>query len=239
MGSLQVHQILVDVFTARADAVGSVLDRLCAASVEALPVDGAGMALMTAAGHGGTLAATDGPAVAMENLQSTLGEGPCLDAFRDGRPVLESDLASTGTSRWPAFVAGAQEAGITAVFAFPLQIGAIRLGVLDFYRDVIGPLTAAELALALDFAAAATTLVLDLQNKTAPGELHPHLADAAAGRREIHQATGMITVQAAVGLTEALLLLRARAYADDRSLLDLAKDVVARKVTFRPEDDPS
>ncbi|MFG1818235.1 GAF and ANTAR domain-containing protein [Kribbella sp. NPDC049174] len=239
MGSLRVHQILVAVLTAHADAVGSALDRLCAACVDELPVSGAGLALMTSAGHGGTLAASGGPAEAMENLQNGLGEGPCLDAFRDGRPVLQSDLASTGTALWPGFVSGALEAGVTAAFAFPLQVGAIRLGVLDLYRDATGPLTGAELTLALDFAAAATTLVLDLQNKTAPGELHPHLADAAAGHREIHQATGMITVQATVGMTEALLLLRARAYADERPLLDLAKDVVARRLTFRPEDDPS
>jgi AmiR/NasT family two-component response regulator len=93
--------------------------------------------------------------------------------------------------------------------------------------------------LALDFAAAATTLVLDLQDEARPGQLHPHLADAAASHREIHQATGMITVQATVGMTEALLLLRARAYAQVRPLRDLAEDVVARRVTFRPEEDPS
>ncbi|MFC5263162.1 GAF and ANTAR domain-containing protein [Kribbella qitaiheensis] len=239
VASLRVHQILVDVLTARSDAGGSVVERLCAASVEALPVSGAGLALMTATGHGGTVAATDGSATVMENLQNTLGEGPCIDAFREGRPVLHSDLASTGLSRWPGFASGALEAGIAAAFAFPLQVGAIRLGVLDFYRHTTGSLAGSELALALDFAAAATTLVLDLQDVTAPGHLHPHLADAAASHREIHQATGMITVQAAVGITEALLLLRARAYAQARPLRDLAKDVVARRVTFRLEEDPS
>ena len=142
-------------------------------------------------------------------------------------------------SRWPGFAAAALEAGIAATFAFPLQVGAIRLGVLDFYRDTTGFLASSDLATALDFAAAATTLVLDLQDGTTPGQLHPQLADAAESHREIHQATGMITVQAAVGMTEALLLLRARAYAQDRSLRDLAKDVVARSVTFRTESDPS
>lgn len=238
MPSLRVHQILVAVLTAHREAGGSVVDRLCAASVDALPVSGAGLALMTDAGHGGTVSATDGPAAAMENLQNTLGEGPCLDAYRGGRPVLQSDLAASGMSRWPGFAAGALEAGIAATFAFPLQVGAIRLGVLDFYRDTIGSLAGSELALALDFAAAATTLVLDLQGETSPGQLHRHLADAAASHREIHQATGMITVQAAVGITEALLLLRARAYAQSRPLRDLAKDVVARRITFRPDEDP-
>jgi hypothetical protein len=153
--------------------------------------------------------------------------------------VLYPDLLSTGMVRWPAFAPAAVEAGIAAMFAFPLQVGAIRLGVLDLYRDTTGSLGTSGLALALDFAAAATHVVLDLQAELRPGQLHPHLQDAAASHREIHQATGMITVQAAVGMTEALLLLRARAYAQARPLRDVAKDVVARRVTFRPEEDPS
>lgn len=239
MASLRVHQILVDVFTASSETGRSVVETLCAASVAALPVSGAGLALMTNAGHGGTVAATDGPATAMENLQETLGEGPCIDAFREGRPVLHSDLTATGMVRWPGFAPAALEAGVTAAFAFPLQVGAIRLGVLDFYREAAGSLSTSELALALDFAAAATSVLLDLQAELPPGRLHPHLEDAAASHREIHQATGMITVQASVGMTEALLLLRARAYAEARPLRDLAKDVVGRRVTFRPEEDPS
>jgi hypothetical protein len=142
-------------------------------------------------------------------------------------------------SRWPGFTPAALDAGIGAAFAFPLQVGAIRLGVLDFYRDVAGALETLELSVALDYAAAATVLLLELQDGTVPGQLHPHLADATAGNRQIHQATGMISVQASVGITDALLLLRARAYAQERSLKDLANDVVARRVTFRTEDDPS
>jgi hypothetical protein len=191
---------------------------------------------MTPAGHGGTLAATDGAAAAMENLQYTLGEGPCLNAFHDRRPVLEHDLVHAG-ARWPGFAPAATESGIAAIFAFPLQIGAIRLGVLDLYRDTAGPLDSLQLADALDYAAAATTILLDLQHATSPHGLHPQLAEAADSHREIHQATGIVTVQASVGMNEALLLLRARAYAEDRPLLALAKDVVTRLVTFHPEED--
>ncbi|NEA36857.1 GAF and ANTAR domain-containing protein [Streptomyces sp. SID13031] len=191
---------------------------------------------MTPAGHGGTLAATDGPAMVMENLQQTLGEGPCLTAYRDRRPVLEHDLARAG-ARWPAFAPAATESGIAAIFAFPLQIGAIRLGVLDLYRDTPGPLDNLQLGEALDYAAAATTILLDLQHKAPPGGLHPQLAEAADSHRAIHQATGIVTVQASVGINEALLMLRARAYAEERPLLELAQYVVARRVTFHPEDD--
>jgi hypothetical protein len=238
VASLQVRQILLELVTDDHDeGIATVWNRLCAAATKAVPVTGAGVALMTAGGHGGTLAATDGPAMVMENLQHSLGEGPCLDASRDRRPVLYPDLARTGMSRWPGFSPAAVEAGVAAVFAFPLQVGAIRLGVLDLYRDTAGPLDTLQLAEALDYAAAATTVLLDLQHEVSPGQLHPQLAEVADSHREVHQATGVISVQAEVGLEEALLLLRARAYAGERSLLELAKDVVALRVTFHPEDD--
>jgi hypothetical protein len=193
---------------------------------------------MTPAGLGGTITATDGVAAVMEDLQQAMGEGPCVDASRDRRPVLQSDLAVTGLSRWPGFTAGALQAGIAAVFSFPLQVGAIRLGALDLYRDTTGSLDRLQLAESLAFAEAVTTILLHLQRKAPSGQpLHPRLAEAVESRREIHQATGMITVQAAVGLAEALLLLQAHAYSSERPLIEVAKDVVARRLRFPPEDD--
>lgn len=235
MPSVRVRQILADVMAGDRAALP---ERLCHSCAVAIPVSGVGLALMTPAGHGGTITATDGAAAVMEELQQALGEGPCLAASRDRRPVLQSDLAVTGASRWSGFTAGALEAGIAAVFAFPLQVGAIQLGVLDLYRDTTGPLDRLQLVEALAFAEAATTVLLHLQDKAPSGQpLHPRLAEAVESRREIHQATGMITVQAAVGLTEALLLLQAHAYSSERPLIDVAKDVVARRLRFSPEDD--
>lgn len=106
--------------------------------------------MMTNEGHGGVLAATDGPATEMEDLQYTLGEGPYLDAYREGRPVLQPDLASTGMSRWPGYAPAALDAGVAATFAFPVQLGAARLGVLDLYRTTTGGLDSPQLAEALD-----------------------------------------------------------------------------------------
>lgn len=234
MVSRRVCQIVDEVSTGPAE---QILERLCEATILALPVDGAGMALMTPAGHAGLLAASDARAAAMENLQHTLGEGPCLHASSVGRPVLLPDLTASDSSQWPGFTSAALEAGIAAVFAFPLQVGAIRLGVLDLYRTTVGSLDQLHLGEALDFATAATAIVLDLQHSASDGDLHPLLADAADGHREIHQATGMVTVQAAVGLAEALLLLRARAYVTGRSLVDIAADVLDGHVTFYPEPD--
>ena len=237
VSSLRVRQILVDVMAGQGGDDGGLPERLCRVCAAAVPVSGVGLALMTAAGHGWTVTATDGVAAVVEDLQQSLGEGPCMDASRDGRPVLQSDLGATGSSRWPGFTAGALEAGIGAVFAFPLQVGAIRLGVLGLYRDTTGALDGLQLAEALAFAEAATTILLHLQGTSPPGQpLHPRLAEAVESRREIHQATGMIAVQAAVGLAEALLLLQARAYSSECLLLEVAQDVVTRRLRFGPED---
>ncbi|MEV6410828.1 GAF domain-containing protein [Kribbella sp. NPDC051718] len=231
----RIRQILAEVMVGDPD---SFPERLCRVCAERLPISGAGLAFMTPAGHEGTITATDGAAAVLEDLQQVLGEGPCVDAYRDGRPVLQPDLASTGTSRWPGFTEGALQAGIAAVFAFPLQVGAIRLGVLDLYRDTPGVLDLSQLTEAAVFTEAAMTVLLHLQGKTPPGQLlHPRLAEVAQSRREIHQATGMITVQAAVSLADALLLLQAHAFGSERPLLEVAKDVVARRLWFGPGGD--
>jgi GAF domain len=211
--------------------------RLVTMCTAAVPVTGAGIIVMTEAGPGAMLASTDGPARTMEELQFALGEGPCVDASRTGRPVLQPCLADTAPHRWPGFAAGALAAGVRAVFAFPLQMGHIRVGVLDLYRDVPGPLDGKELTEALAFADAATSVMLHLQAQTGLDRNHPRLVAMIENRSEIHQATGMVSVQAALGLAEALVLLRAHAYAAERPILDIARDVLDRSLRFDPEDD--
>ncbi|MEU2348534.1 GAF and ANTAR domain-containing protein [Modestobacter sp. NPDC049651] len=202
---------------------------LCARS---LAVGGVGMALMTDAGPAGTLAASDARARTLEDLQFSLGEGPCVDASQGGRPVLQPDLAQTGGRRWPVFAAAAADAGLAAVFAFPLRVGGIRLGVLDLYRTTAGVLAADELGLALSFADAATAVLLHLQARAAGRG--PPLGSLAVldDHAEVHQATGVVSVQAGVPLQEALLLLRARAYAEQRPIDALARDVLSGVVDF-------
>ncbi len=112
---------------------GPGVDRLCAACVAYLPsVGGASLAVMTNLPASGPVHATDPVAMRVEELQGTLGEGPCVDAYQAGQPVIAPDLDSDPyLRRWPAFTPGAVSAGVQAIFAFPLQIGAIRIGVLD------------------------------------------------------------------------------------------------------------
>lgn len=207
--------------------------RLCAACLSALPVSGVGVALMTVDGPSGVvLAATDERARQLEELQFALGEGPCVEASGDGRPVLEPDLLVAGTPRWPRFGSAVLHAGVHAVFAFPLRVGAVRVGVLDLYRDSPGPLAGPDLAEALAFADAATVVVLNLQDRDGHEDTPSALIEPIDGRAVVHQATGMIAIQLDVGLAEALLRLRAHAYASGRTVSGIAADVVGRRLRF-------
>ena len=231
----RVAQILADLHVRDEDGADNVAVRLVHASRNALPITGVGLSWMTDQGPGAMLAATDEGARLMEELQFSLGEGPCIDSSRTGRPVLQDDLARTAPALWPAFSSQALEAGIAAVFAFPLQIGAVRMGVLDLYRDEAGGLAESDLANALAYADAATAVLLQLQADTRPGDVHPDLAESMYDRAEVHQATGMISVQLGITVKDAMTVLRARTFASNRSILDVSHDVVTRKLRFDDE----
>ena len=229
MAAARVAAILAAVMT-EASAPTSWPDALVTRCADALPITGVGLAWMTDDGPAGAFAATDGPARTMEMLQFELGEGPCVDASSSRSPVLQSDLARTGGSRWPAFTASAVDAGIRAIFALPLQVGGIRLGVLDLYRDAAGTLDGSNLTRALDYADAATALLLHLQTSADPLRLQQHVAEPMDHHAEVHQATGMVAAQLDLPLAEALAVLRAAAYSAERPILDVANDVLDRRI---------
>jgi len=186
---------------------------------------------------------TDEVSERLEELQLTLGEGPRADAHASGGPVLTSDLTDDETlRRWPGFAPAARQAGAAAIFTFPLQIGAIRTGVLSLYRTRPGPLTMAQLGDALVFADIATVLLLNGQNQpagsaavTGPGG---QPAELASRRAEIDQATGMLTEQLGAGIEEAFVRLRAYAYAHDLRITGVARDIVARRLRLGPDRIP-
>lgn len=229
---LRVIEILTQI-SAEPDADPSLPDRLCANLLARLPVSGVALALMTDDGPSGVvLAATDDRAKRLEELQFTLGEGPCVEASGSGRPVLEPDLENAGPARWPGFGESVLDDGVRAIFAFPLQVAAIRVGVMDLYRDAGGLLGPPELDEALAYADAATVVVLHLQDNAGPDGARSALTRKIDRRTQVNQATGMISVQLGVSLAEALLRLRAHAYATDRNVSDVAGDVVARRIRF-------
>jgi hypothetical protein len=214
---------------------------VCAAAVAAVKVDGAGVTLMVSPTVRETMHATDRVANELEEWQLTFGQGPCVDAFSDGGPVLAGDLGSPRClASWPAFTPAAMDSGARAVFALPLQVGAIRLGVLDLYRTRPGALSPHELADALAFAETVGMLLLDTAAGTHPdtAELAWQRDDPTAQQAQVHQATGMILVQLGISAEAAFARLRAYAYAHDRRLGEVARDVVERRLRFDPEPLP-
>jgi hypothetical protein len=222
------------------------LQRLCRAAVRALPASGVGVSVLSESGGQVTVAASDATSEAIEELQFIVGEGPCLDAFASRRPVLTSNLAGEAMTRWPGYSPTAHDRGVRAVFAFPLQMGAARLGALDVYRDRPGALSTRALHLSLTFAEVAMTALLDAQEDRG-GADHPisgglgellddTLDDTLDDRAELWQAQGMVMMQLGVSMPEAMARLRAHAYATDCRLIDVAGDIVARKL--RLERDP-
>jgi hypothetical protein len=206
-------------------------EQICRACVAGLDVQGAAISLLTASTLRETLWASDATAELLEDLQFSLGEGPCIEAATAGRPVLVPDLSDIAqTSRWPIYAAAVvEQAGIGAVFALPLQWGAITVGVLDLYRRAPGWLSPEQSRDALSAADAAALMLLGM--RTDPGD------DLAwdrswSNRAEIHQATGMVVAQLGISATDAFARLRAHAFAEQRLLADVARDVVARRLHF-------
>lgn len=223
--------------TGAADGVVGWLRRLCTAAARTLPASGVGVSVMSEEGIRGVAAASDPVSEALEELQFTLGEGPCIDAFATRRVVLEPDLDNGASARWLAYATAAHTQGVGAVFAFPLQIGAARLGVMDVYRHDPGPLAGDSLAQALTFAEVAVETLLDAQGKAVIGQAAEGLDHVLESHHVIYQAQGMTMVDLGVPLRDALARMRAHAFAHDRPLREVARDIVAGRLRLTP--DPS
>jgi hypothetical protein len=212
------------------------LAALCRAAAVQLAVDGASVTALGPAVRE-PQCATDELSARLEELLLVTGEGPGADDFMFGSPVLIPDL-EPATERWPGFAPAAIEAGARALFAFPLQAGAIRAGVLSLYRAQPGPLAPQQLADALVFADIALQLLLDSSVGIIGSARYQPLDGLSDSRAEVYQATGMISVQLGVSLEEAFVRLRAHAFAAGTPLDEVAGDVVSRMLRFDPDPDP-
>ena len=203
---------------------------LCAVCPQITGVSGAGIMLMSGDVPRGSVGTSDEVSGLIEELQYTLGEGPCVDAYQQDRVVAEPDLADPVTRRWVAFTPPVLRAGVRALFGFPLRIGTVRLGALNLYRDRPGPLSGQQHADALALASMAARWVLEAQAAASSGAVPSQLETDADFRFVVHNAAGMISVQQAISVTDALIRLRAYAFSHDRLLSEVAQDVVDRKL---------
>ena len=204
--------------------------RLCGGCVKITGADGAGVMLMSGEIPRGSLCTSNTVSHLIEELQYTLGEGPCVDAYQQDKVVTEPDLADPVTRRWPAFTPPTLQAGVRAVFGFPLRAGSVRLGALNLYRDRSGPLSGDQHADALVVADVAARWVLEAQAGAPVDTVAAELEAGADFHFAVHNAAGIVSVQRQVSVTEALIRLRAYAFTSDRLLTDVAEDVVAHRL---------
>lgn len=215
-------------------------DRLCVACVQLLQVDGASISLMHDGKTQGTFGSSGDLSRRLDEYQFTFGEGPCLDAVREGSPVLVADLNDPSESRWPAFRGAVLQSGVSAVFALPVAIASARIGALDLYRERSGSLTLEGLAGCRLAAEIAALPLLDLMTADVDWAALEQGADgweqlASLERVEVYQATGMIMDALAVGPAEALVRLRAQAFARGLTASELAWAVIDRRVSLESE----
>lgn len=217
----------------------SAADRLCRACVELLEVDGAAVSLMHHGVSRGTYGSSGELSRRLDELQFTLGEGPCVDAARDVRPVLVPDLRDPAEQRWPAFGAATLDLGVRAVYALPVALAETCVGVLDLFCERVGPLPSRQLAGGLLAAELAALPLLDLMTGdtdwTRVAEGDPWAELASLERVEVYQATGMIMGQLDVGPAEALVRLRAHAFAHDWTASEAAWRILDRTESLAPD----
>ena len=210
-------------------------DRLCELCVELLDVDAAAISLIFDGTNSGTLGVSSAAARTFDEVQFTVGEGPCLQSVADRGPVLVPDLGEPGQVQWPMYTPVLLELDVRSVHALPIVLAGEYLGALDLFRHRTGPLSADQLVGALAAAALAELPLLDLlaedlqetardPDSTAWAELNSMF------RVEVNQATGMLVGQLDVDPGEALVRLRAHAYATGRSATAVARDILDRRL---------
>lgn len=208
-------------------------DDLCWPLIDLLPVTGVSISVIGRPSRRVTVCSTDLLAARLEGLQFDLGEGPQWQVMKTGVASLSPDLSPNHTTEWPVFAAAAARIGAAAVFAFPITMGAVTIGVVDLYRSTPGALDDDALSLARALATRVSGPAVQAAIRSAEQEDASVASGAPTMRREVHQATGMILMQLETTATEAFSLLRAHAFVSGRTVEDVAKDVVGRLVDFR------
>lgn len=228
------------------------VERICDAAMQQTNVDGVTLAVLTRSRRVRELIyASDPLAKQLDELQYTIGEGPCFDAYADDDPKFYPELTDVAkTWRWPTFACEATRLGAQALFAFPVPDGVRPMGVLELYRRTTGGLADPERSSART---CATAIAHQLESNwcehvsrfQTPDDAIDATATASASNQEpagpfnrtqIHVAGGMVAVQLGVQADEGVDRLRAFAYARGRPVSSVAADIIARRLTLRHQD---
>jgi len=234
-----VHDELRDAVDGRRGV--DAADRLCEACVMLFNIDAAAISLVFEGATSGPLGSSSTRARVYDELQFTLGEGPCLDSVAFQAPVLISDLAAhRDDNRWPLYGPAMLDLKIRGIFAMPVALAGEYVGALDLFRAQPGVLEGDEIGGALLAAALASIPLLDfLDNDLQAAVNDPH-SDAwaelgAISRADVSQATGMLVAQLDIDPAEALVRLRAHAYATDSSATEVARGILDYRIRLEKD----
>ncbi len=206
------------------------LTTVCRGIATLLPVCGAAIVLMGNRSTQGIASTTDSLTASIQDLEFTLGEGPGIDAFSQIEDVCIHDLGSA-TLRWSFFAPAASGLGVRSIYSLPLRSGRMALGTVTLWSDRADGLDDAQLVDAVLVAELVSGLVLTMQSETTSESLAWPL-DVSDHRIVVHQATGMISAQLNCAIDEALVRLRAHAYAAELPIDEVAKSVITRQLRF-------
>lgn len=204
----------------------------CESAVAAADVDGGGLALLTSRGERSVVFASDDVSEALEDLQIDLAEGPCIDAATAHAPVMAGDLRDgqmAYAARWPFFLPRIDALGVRGIFAFPLLVGPVVLGTFELYRVARGLLDESQVSATVESADVLGRTILDLSEPAGSG-------DIGGPSAFVHQAAGMVMLQIDGSIDEAMAVLRARAFVEGMSLVDLSAEVVRKERHFRKDE---
>ncbi len=202
---------------------------LCETCVDILDVVGGGISIMSGENSGPVCSSSE-RVRRLEDLQFSLGEGPCHDSYTTATMVAEPDLANRATSNWLNYAPPALDLGACAVFAFPLQIGVGTIGALTLYNDDVGMLTDEQTADGHELARILPAFLTAIQDRSSEPLLAVELSDNDAHRSEVHQASGITAVQLGIDAREALLRIRAHAYATDQTVAYVSQEILAHRL---------
>jgi GAF domain-containing protein len=191
-------------------------------SVQLLDVSAAGLLLADPRGELRVVAASSEAARVLELFQLQSDQGPCLDCFRSGQPVMAADLAAAA-QRWPRFAPAARAAGFAAVQALPMRLREQVIGALNLFRVGPGAFEPADIRVGQALADVATISLLQERSMRHSETLNEQLQAALDGRVIIEQAKGKLAERLGLEMDEAFNLLRDYARTSNRGLSDLAQ----------------
>lgn len=211
------------------------LGLLCRTAQQRTGVDGVALAVVTPSMSVHDLVyATDLVAQQFDEVQFTVGEGPCRDVAARPVPLHAADLRGQHScTLWPVFAREAYALGVRAAFIFPVLVSGGLLGVLQLVRHTCGPLSALQCAAAADIAHHSAALIeLHLPRYLAEADIDDsdYAEPPTFSREHIHIAAGMSGADLGVPVSEALHRLRAYAFAHSRPISTVAADIITRQL---------